>query len=127
VSLPLTSRVRGALIRLGRAARLASVDEEELADSSGTLPAALRGGAARQRPDLATCLARASQRRPGDPEDVESFARLHARFADLDVYEANAVETTGTPEEVAAAVLATSRREASSTWSISIMLLCHSA
>lgn len=58
------------------------------------------------RPDLATCLNRVGQRRPGDPDDLESFARLHARFADLGDREANVVDATGTPEEVAAAVLA---------------------
>jgi predicted kinase len=58
------------------------------------------------RPDLATCLTRVRQRRPGDPDDLESFARLHARFADLGDREANVVHSTGTPEEVAAAVLA---------------------
>jgi hypothetical protein len=58
------------------------------------------------RPDLATCLPRVGPRRPGDPDDLESFARLHARFADLGEREANIVEATGTPEETAAAVLA---------------------
>ncbi len=58
------------------------------------------------RPDLATCLTRVGQRRPGDPDGLASFARLHARFADLGDREANVIETTGTPEEVAAAVLA---------------------
>jgi predicted kinase len=58
------------------------------------------------RPDLATCLSRVEQRRPGDPDDVDSFAQLHDRFADLGDFEGHVVEATGTPEEVAAAVLA---------------------
>ena len=57
------------------------------------------------RPDLATCLARVTQRRPGDPDDSESFARLHARFADLGDLEANVINVSGRPEDVAAAVL----------------------
>ena len=58
------------------------------------------------RPDLATCLTRAQQRRRGDPEDLESFTRLYARFADLGDHEANVIDATGPPDEVAAAVLA---------------------
>jgi hypothetical protein len=58
------------------------------------------------RPDFATCLTRVRQRRPGDPDDVESFARLYARFADLGDREANVVGATGTPKEVAAEILA---------------------
>jgi len=58
------------------------------------------------RPDLATCTTRARRRRPDHPDDLDSFARLHARFADLGVREANVVEATGTPEEVAATVRA---------------------
>jgi thymidylate kinase len=58
------------------------------------------------RPDLATCLTRVQQRRQGDPEDLESFTRLHARFADLGDHEANVIDTTGPPDEVAARVLA---------------------
>lgn len=58
------------------------------------------------RPDLATCLTRVRQRRPVDPEDDESFAGLHARFADLGERETNVVEATGRPEEIAAALLA---------------------
>ncbi|MDQ6803685.1 MAG: hypothetical protein M3065_01685 [Actinomycetota bacterium] len=58
------------------------------------------------RPDLATCLARAEQRRPGDPQDLESFTRVHARFDDLADREVNVLEATGTPDEVAADVLA---------------------
>lgn len=44
------------------------------------------------RPDLATCVIRARQRRSSDADDLESFARLHARFADLGRYEANVVD-----------------------------------
>lgn len=58
------------------------------------------------RPDLATCVARAARRRPGEPDDAESFARLHARFSELGDRETNVIEAAGTPEEVAAAVLA---------------------
>jgi hypothetical protein len=58
------------------------------------------------RPDLATCLTRVRQRRSGDPDDLKSFTQLHARFADLGDREANVIETAGTPEDVAATVLA---------------------
>jgi predicted kinase len=58
------------------------------------------------RPDLATCLTRVQQRRPGDPEDRASFTRLHARFADLGDHEANVIDATGPPDDVAARVLA---------------------
>ncbi len=58
------------------------------------------------RPDLDTCLARARRRRPDDPENFDEFARLHARFADLDDREANVVNANGTPEVVTADVLA---------------------
>ena len=57
------------------------------------------------RPDLATCLTRVEQQRPGEPENLESFARLHARFTDLGDREANVFEATEKPEEVAAVVL----------------------
>jgi hypothetical protein len=46
------------------------------------------------------------RRRPGDPDDLGSFTRLHARFADLGDHEARVIDATGTPDEVAAAVLA---------------------
>lgn len=58
------------------------------------------------RPDLATCLVRVAQRRPGDPADLESFAQLHARFADLGDREAHVVDATEPPEDVADIVLA---------------------
>lgn len=58
------------------------------------------------RPDLATCLTRVQQRRHGDPEDLESFTRLHARFADLGDHEANVIDATRPPDEVAAAMVA---------------------
>ncbi len=58
------------------------------------------------RPDLATCLTRVAQRRPGDPDDLETFARMHALFDDLGDREAHVVEAIGTPAEVAAAALA---------------------
>lgn len=57
------------------------------------------------RPDLATCLTRVQQRRQGDPEDLESFTRLHARFAALGDHEANVIDATGPPDEVAAAIV----------------------
>lgn len=53
------------------------------------------------RPDLTTCLARVTQRRPGDPDDPEAAARLHARFADLGDHEANVIDVSGAPEDVA--------------------------
>lgn len=58
------------------------------------------------RPDLATCLARVGQRRPGDPEHPEAFARLHARFADLGDHEPSVIDAGGSPDDVAAALLA---------------------
>jgi predicted kinase len=56
--------------------------------------------------DHATCMARVRQRRQGDPDDAASFARLHARFTDLGDREAHVVDASGTPEEVAAFLLA---------------------
>jgi predicted kinase len=57
------------------------------------------------RADLATCLERVGRRHPGDPEDAVEFARLHGRFADLGEREANAIDATGPPEGVSAALL----------------------
>jgi len=57
------------------------------------------------RPDLSTCLARVRQRRSGDPEDFDAFAQLHTRFEKLGEREPNVVDASGTPEEVAEAVL----------------------
>lgn len=64
------------------------------------------------RTDLATCLSRMTQRRPGDTDDRASLARLHARFADLDDHEANVIDASAAPEEVAEALLSafTARR-----------------
>ncbi|MCU1463355.1 MAG: hypothetical protein JWO37_3430 [Acidimicrobiales bacterium] len=56
------------------------------------------------RTDLATCIARVTQRRPGDASP-ESLGRQHARFADLGDHEANVIDASGTPESVAAAML----------------------
>jgi predicted kinase len=61
------------------------------------------------RADLATCLARATDRGTGERPDLALFADLHARFADLCEHEANVVDSTGTPDEVAASVLAAFR------------------
>jgi hypothetical protein len=58
------------------------------------------------RSDLSTCLTRVQQRRPGDPENFDAWAQLHARFADLGRYEANVIDANGTPQEVAAALIA---------------------
>jgi predicted kinase len=58
------------------------------------------------RADLATCLARAAQRHPNDPDDPKSFADLHSRFADMGDRESKVVDAAGTPDEVASAVLA---------------------
>lgn len=58
------------------------------------------------RPDLETCRERAQRRSTIAPHDLEAFDRLHARYADLGKYERHVVDHTGTPEVVAAAVLA---------------------
>ena len=58
------------------------------------------------RADLDECMARAGQRSPGEPSDPEEFARLHARFADLGDTEAHVVDSSASPDEVAAALLA---------------------
>jgi AAA domain len=66
------------------------------------------------KPDLATCLARAGSRSPGDavgrPEhaalfDPELLAHQYARFGDLGQYERHVVDASGRPEEVAAELL----------------------
>jgi predicted kinase len=57
------------------------------------------------RADLATCLARVRQRRPSDADDPEPLVRLHGRFADLGAHEANVIDASGSPAEVAAALL----------------------
>jgi predicted kinase len=56
------------------------------------------------RPDLPTCRSRVNQRGSGDPDDPQ-FARLHRRFEDLGNREANVIEASGSPQEVAEAVL----------------------
>lgn len=58
------------------------------------------------RPDLETCRERAQRRSAIDPDDLEAFDRLHARFADLGNREVHVVDHTGPPKVVAAAVLA---------------------
>ena len=58
------------------------------------------------RADVATCLARATARGIGLPLDEEGLAQQHARFADLGPYDAHAVDASGSPGAVAAAVLA---------------------
>jgi predicted kinase len=58
------------------------------------------------RCDLGTCLERARSRGIGEDPDPERFADLHAKFGELGEYEKNVVEATGTPDEVAGAVLA---------------------
>lgn len=58
------------------------------------------------RADLCTCLERATSRGLGECPDRTPFARLHGRFAELGDHEANVIEATGTPDDVAAAVLA---------------------
>jgi len=57
------------------------------------------------RPDFATCLARVTQRRSRDPDNTGALARLYARFTDLGDHEANVIAASGTPEDVAAALL----------------------
>ena len=58
------------------------------------------------RPDLETCLARLTERLARAPDPPEELARQHARFRAFGRYEANVFDASGTPEEVAAAVLA---------------------
>lgn len=58
------------------------------------------------RSDLGTCLERATSRNTGEGPDLARFADLHARFDELGERERNVVEATGTPDEVARAVLA---------------------
>lgn len=58
------------------------------------------------RADLSTCVERAASRAMGERTDPGPFAQQHGRFAELKKHEANVVEATGTPDEVAAAVLA---------------------
>jgi predicted kinase len=58
------------------------------------------------RSDLGTCLERATSVSIGEHPDPARFADLHAKFDELGEHERNVVEATGTPEEVAGAVLA---------------------
>jgi predicted kinase len=59
------------------------------------------------RADLDTCWARASARAEGRwPLEVRAFGQLHAKFGALDLPETHLVEAIGSPETVAAAVLA---------------------
>jgi predicted kinase len=73
------------------------------------------------RPDLATCVSRASQRATSPDfqpqavfadfdisrsEDLQSFAQFHARFADLGEHEGKVIDASAAPERVAQAVLA---------------------
>ena len=57
------------------------------------------------RADLATCLKRAATRNPAEPPDLDAFKALHAKFADLGDREANAIDASGSAEQVAASVL----------------------
>jgi hypothetical protein len=61
------------------------------------------------RSDLGTCFERAKGRSIGERPDPARFADLHARFDHLGEHERNVVEATGTPDEVADAVLAAFR------------------
>jgi hypothetical protein len=61
------------------------------------------------RADLATCLERAAARTPATRVDRGPFVDLHRRFDELGDLEAHAVDATGPPEQVAAAVLAAFR------------------
>jgi predicted kinase len=58
------------------------------------------------RADLATCLARVEQRDPAHLAHREGMAALHARYADLGPHEANVVDASRSPAEVAVALLA---------------------
>ncbi|MBV9411137.1 MAG: AAA family ATPase [Acidimicrobiia bacterium] len=57
------------------------------------------------RTDLETCLRRVSQRRPGDPENLEAFTLLHTRMSNLGPRESNVIDASGPPADIAAAVL----------------------
>ena len=57
------------------------------------------------RPDLPTCMSRVARRELREPDDPESYARLHARYCDLGAREVNVIDAPGTPEEVATALL----------------------
>jgi hypothetical protein len=70
------------------------------------------------RTDLATCLDRANGRGDGWGQETTSLAdlqpqlaELHARFADLGAFEAHVIDASGTPDEVALAVLTALRSE----------------
>lgn len=56
------------------------------------------------RPSLATCRARAEQRREGDSA-YPGFDDLYVKFGDLGRFESHAFDAEGPPEEVAASVL----------------------
>jgi predicted kinase len=61
------------------------------------------------RCNLDTCFERATLRDSAERPDAEGFARLHARFETAGDRQRHAVEAVGSPEEVAAAVLAAFR------------------
>lgn len=70
------------------------------------------------RADLDTCLARANGRGEGWGRDTTSLADLqplladlHTRFADLGAFEAHVIDASGTPDQVAVAVLTALRSE----------------
>jgi energy-coupling factor transporter ATP-binding protein EcfA2 len=58
------------------------------------------------RSDLGTCLERATSGNIGERLNPARFADLDAKFDELGEHERNVVEATGTPDEVAGAVLA---------------------
>lgn len=58
------------------------------------------------RTDLDTCLQRARRRLPAGPPDVNEFKALHAKFADLAHRKSHAIDASGSPREVADALLA---------------------
>jgi predicted kinase len=61
------------------------------------------------RCDAATCFDRAVGRGDGERPDAKLLADLHAKFDDVGAYEGHVVDASGTPDEVAAAVLAAFR------------------
>jgi hypothetical protein len=57
------------------------------------------------RTDLDTCLQRWRRRDPAGPVDLDGFRALHSRFAGLAHREGHAIDASGSPEQVADAVM----------------------
>lgn len=58
------------------------------------------------RVDFDECVRRAAERQAREPGDLQSFARLHERFAELGPHEANVIDAADPPERVASSLLA---------------------